>query len=721
MLYENADYEDAEESDRQSGEAHSKDELLRKFSEWDSDVMGAQSQWATEARLCYDMVAGDQWDKDAIEQLKLQEIAPITWNRVQPLVDAVSGAQIQNRHEIRFFPREVGDASVAEVLTAAAEWVADEGDFADEETDAFFDTLVCGLGWTETRMCYEEEPDGEIKKDRVDPLEMRWDPAARKRNLADMTFLRRRRPFSKSQFRARFPEWADEITEGDDDQDQTNHTSENPGDDYPETDNDEPEKRHTEIYVKEYQWYEIETYKRVYDEMTGEQAELSEEDYDRLKERLDRMGLGFRLDAVTLKRRVYYRAFCADDKILDYERMPTDGFTYHAITGKRDRNKGTWYGLVRAMVDPQRWANKWMTQILVILNKNAKGGILAETDAFDDPKQAEEEWARPDSIAWLKPGAVAQGKIQNKPQPQYPQGMERMIQMAIASIKDVTGVNQELLGMVDRDQPGILEAQRKEAGYAMLSMFFDSLRRYRKMSGRTLLTFIQRYMSPETVIRVVGQDGATKYVALGMQSENTRYDIIVDEAPSGPNQKDKVWAMFVQLMPLLTRTPVPPQIWAEMVKWSPLPQSVSQTIQQHIMQAAQPNPQAMQAMQERQAMEKAAFQAEIAKTQADAMSKQADAQAKMARLPIEQAGLMVDAAKVKVDHEKVRGDLAIASMEAQEAQIGLTRSAAEVEGIKAKTALTEAQRANQLVETAIAQLYALQQQITGRTDIRVVT
>jgi len=293
---------------------------------------------------------------------------------------------------------------------------------------------------------------------------------------------------------------------------------------------------------------------------------------------------------VKMRKRVYYRAFCAGDKIIEQERLDVDGFTYTAITGKRDRNMGTWYGLVRSMVDPQRWANKWMTQILVIINKNAKGGIMAETDAFDDPREAEEDWSKPDSITWLKSGAVAQGKVQNKPQPAYPQGLDRMIQMAISSIRDVTGINQELLGMVDRDQPGVLEAQRKEAGYAMLSMFFDSLRRYRKISGRLLLTFIRKYISDGRLIRIIGNEGGVKYVPLIHDESVDDYDVIVDEAPSGPNQKDKVWAMFVQMMPMLQNMNMPPQMWAEMVRYSPLPESVANKFIQMI--TAPPPPEA---------------------------------------------------------------------------------------------------------------------------------
>ena len=40
-----------------------------------------------------------------------------------------------------------------------------------------------------------------------------------------------------------------------------------------------------------------------------------------------------------------------------------------------------------------------------ILNTNAKGGIIAETDAFQNVRKAELDWADNTKIIWVKPGA----------------------------------------------------------------------------------------------------------------------------------------------------------------------------------------------------------------------------------------------------------------------------------------------------------------------------
>lgn len=600
------------------------DRLNKKFDTWDKDLREVWSRWREEARLCYDMVSGDQWDDVSKAELEEQLIAPISWNRTQPLVDAVSGAQIGNRHETKFYPREMGDVGLAELVTAAAEWVADEGDFEDEESDAFYDTLICGLGWTDLIMDYEEAPEGDIRKNRIDPIEMSADVSAKKRNLADASYIRRVRSFTKEQFRERFPDWADTIGSASDPYDNASKGHSDSSDDY-EIDDRElygDKRKQGDVYVSEYQWYELESYYRVIDPATQQETELSEEGYDRISQKF--LGFGMDLDGVKAKRRVYYRAFRAADYILEHDELPDGAFTYHCITGKRDRNNGIWYGLVRAMIDPQKWANKWMTQILVIINKNAKGGIMVEEDASDDMRQLEDDWAKPDSIAVFKDGALASAKVQPKPTAPYPEGMDRMIQMAISSIRDVTGINQELLGMADKNQPGIVEAQRREAGYAMLAQFFDSLRRYRKISGRLLLKYIQNYVSDGRLIRIIGQEGQVRNVPLLREETAGDYDLIIDESPSSPNQKEKVWAMLVQVMPILRTAPLPPQVWAELIRYSPLPETITEKIIKAI--TAPPPPEQVQAQQQKQQLMLANAMAEIKKTQSEVTENVADAE-----------------------------------------------------------------------------------------------
>ncbi|HYE38218.1 portal protein [Methylocaldum sp.] len=582
-------------------------ELLAKFTDWDKALDGHWGKWRREAREMYRFVSGEQWSAEDEAELKDKgRIAPV-FNRVGPMIDAVSGAEISNRQQVQYFPREIGDSGVNEVLSKGAEYFRDECDAGVEESDAFRDALICGLGWTETRVDYEEDPEGKILVDRIDPLEVLADPIARKRNLADARYVRWRKPYSKSEFEAlwgkdKWPEGREEAP--------VHHTD--PRDAYEGDDQADA----NEVYVRCYQWYDTETVVLVEDPANPDvPLRVPVDEFDKLEE--EAKAEGRVLNSTRVKQRRYRKAVVAGDTILEQGALPDGEFTLKCITGKRDRNRGVWYGLVKPMQDPQKWANQFFSQLLAILASSAKGGLIAERSVVDDVRTFEQDWAKHGSISWVQGGALQAGSIQPKPPAVVPPQIVPMMEFAIASIRDTTGVNQEMLGMVDRDQAGVLEHQRKQAAYGILADFFDSLRRYRKQQGRLLLK-LMRYLDGQ-LIRIVGDNGDAQYVPLSMQPETAKYDVVVDEAPAGPNQKERVWSMIMQMTPLLKD--MPPELWAKMVRYSPLPTALATDIAKFLSEPPEPDP----AEEQMQQLTIADAQATVAEKQAGAQQKQAQA------------------------------------------------------------------------------------------------
>lgn len=574
-------------------DAPDRDSLLRRLKRWERQARNHSSAWREEMRLCYDFVAGHQWTSDDKAALLDQMRQPVTFNRVGPMVDAVTGAEILNRQEVRYLPREQGDVEVNELITAADEWARELADTEDEESDSFADTVICGMGWSETRMDYDEDAEGRLIDDRIDPGEMWWDPMARKRCLADARYLIRARWRDKDDLR---PEWKKKLPSTDTagpgiDEAQKGWTG--PKDDYErdaEPGHKEPsdaDKRR--VWIRHFQWIDKETIWRIADPMTGEAATVNKRQLRQMGEMF--LSHGMRPPkAVKMTQNKYRFAILCGSEILDQGEIDGNFFTFKCITGKRDRNANTWYGVVRAMVDPQMWGNKFFVQIMHILNTSAKGGALYEADTFANPRKALEDWAKPDAMIEVKRGALAQGAIQERALKSYPQGLDRIMEFALNNLPQTSGINLEMLGLVERDQPGVLEAQRKKAGYAILAVFFDSLRRYRKMKGRCRLYFIQHYMSDGRLVRIKGRDSTLQYVPLIRERDTATYDVIVDEAPMSPNQKEATWGMMQAMMPMLAKLNVPAEVWAILLEYSPLPSSVSGKINQIISKQAEAPP-----------------------------------------------------------------------------------------------------------------------------------
>jgi hypothetical protein len=107
-------------------------------------------------------------------------------------------------------------------------------------------------------------------------------------------------------------------------------------------------------------------------------------------------------------RKVYRQAYLGNVLLEIGDAPCKDHFSFKCITGKRDRNKNVFFGIVRAMKDPARWSNKWMSQTMHIMNTTAKGGIAVERGGFfDNDAEGEASWAKQDQVTFLKPGALS--------------------------------------------------------------------------------------------------------------------------------------------------------------------------------------------------------------------------------------------------------------------------------------------------------------------------
>lgn len=606
--------------------------LYRTLRQWFEVDASHSSAWRKEAREDFDFVACEQWDDATRRTLEAQQRPVITFNRVLSVIKAVAGIEINGRHETIFIPRgtDMGDVQINEFLTQASQWMEDGCDAGDEQSEAFQDALVCGMGWTESAIDYEVDPEGKYVETKIDPLEMYWDRDARSKNLIDAKRIWRVRKMQLEEARSFVESLGVNVPDSElsatwaslDGQD---HDPLRPVEDrrLREENVALPHDPRAEVYIVQVQWWERERYWRVAN--IGEQGtqDLDEEAFVTFKKRAAMLGV--EVIAVPLTRRVYKQAFLGRSMLGPVRKAPAgDRFSFTCITGEKNRNKGTWFGLVRLMRDPQMWANKWLSQTLHILNTTAKGGIIAEQDAFEDQRQAEATYAQPDSITWASEGAIQKGKIMQKPGVGIPTAYVNLLEFAITSIRDVTGINMELLGMRDANQPGILEAQRKQAALTILATLFDSLRRFRKEVGRIRLFYIQNYLSDGRLIRISGADGeGYQLVPLLRDKTLGQYDVIVDDAPTSPNQKDQTWGMLMQLMPVF-KGMITPEVAMVMMEFSPLPSKLIQAFKQ-IMD--KPNP----VQEQQQQLMLAHAQGEVQKLQSEAAKNAADVGLKKAQ------------------------------------------------------------------------------------------
>lgn len=598
------------------------DKDLSRFKSLYKEDYDAAIEWRKEAVIDYAFHAGHgQWEEADKIRLKDQQRPCITFNRIAPVVASVVGQEINQRAEVTYKPRttqtaeqpqapggdvlgqQMGpvagadDTGPAETITAAAAYLRDQCDAEDEESDAFQDTVICGMGWVETRVSHDKNPDGDLVEDRIDPLEMLWDCKAQKRNIIDARRIWRAREIDKWEAKEMFPgkdmslldaSWArlDKTTEPHD-REAARHYESDQVEDY------DPNRK--TVTLVECQYYTTKTAYKSVDIQSGEPVEFEDKKQADNYVKNAFTVTGQQLPVSKHKKRVYRTAIIGKEVLSDEESQSQECFKYQAITGYRDRNSKQWVGLVRAMRDPQRWANALFSSVLHQIQTTGKG-IMAERGAFEDDQRAEKDWANGSKIVWLKTGAIAGQQIQQKEQHALPQGTFDMMQFSLGAFRDVTGVNIESMGLADRSQAASLEMQRTKQAGVILAGLFDGLRRFRKENGRLILDLIRNFLSDGRLVRVVGPD-YEQYVPLIKQDDTIDYDIIVDESPTSPNQKEMSWAILQQLLPVIGKN-LTPATGAILLKASPLPESVVREFKRSAEKEAeaaaqQPNPEMM--------------------------------------------------------------------------------------------------------------------------------
>ncbi len=624
-------------------------DMFLKLREWFDEGKDRSYKWRQEAEKSYDMVAGWQWDLDDITILNEGGRPSVTFNRIARNIDLITGQEVNGRDEVTFLPREQGDVSKSEVLSAGVQFIADETDALDEKSDAFRDLCVCGMGWTQTVMNYRDFDQGMPVEERREPLEMYWDPHATRRNLKDSRWRARAITLPMREAQRKFPHvsasmlsatWAnirdDPSNPSDPDRQSYNY------DDAPTMGRPPLLQRVTLI---EMEWWEVEQMAIVEDLMTGERQELKRNRAEALMSNIKG-----RFRSLPIERKVFHKAFLGGI-ILGHRRMEeVKDFTFQPMTAKRDRRVG-WYGLVRAMVDPQMWANKWLSQSMAIMNSNGKGGVMFEEGAFADPRKAEQDWGKPGAFTRLAAGTLSEGKIQERTSGAFPQELDKLMSLALSSIQDTVGIPVESLGQSDGgagNKSALFEYARREAGLVIMASMFDAKKLFMKRQGRLLLSYMLRFMNDGRLIRVV-EAGQEEYVPMVFKDPDVaKYDIVVDTAPDSPNQREKTWGIIERFLPFVERLGAEPKFYADLLPYSPLPAALTRSLQQTLLE-----------QQENQKDGKGEDQPDQAKM--------AEIQLKAQKLPAEIDKIQAETARLEAQARQLQSSMVLNFAKAQEA------------------------------------------------------
>lgn len=591
------------------------------------------SKWRENAEECDNFYHGHQWDDEDLMLMKAQRRPHLTFNRIKPFINAVIGFEIQNRQKCVFIPRHpdlTPLAAATELASDATDWALEGCNGHDERSFAFLDLLNRGMGWTEKRIDLEAEEDGKFISERVDGFEMYWDQTSRKRNLEDASWVCRRRWLRLDDVEAMWPDKKDEITANADEAWDTDAL------DMPTR----VERKVPELYtpngqryvpgmpamreegyvlISDFQWKERETFYKITDPLTqGKMITLSKREYETLQRRAPNS-----FEVVSKQPRwVYKRAFVCGDVVLEMNDAPIPAFSYQCMAYLWDTKEKYWYGLTKVLIDPQKGANKWFSQSLHIFNTSPKGTVFIESSAIVNPAKMADQLASPNPIIQVRDGAISGGRIKIEAPGGLSPATTELIQYSISAFKDVSGINVELLGQSEGNQPGVTMRQRQTQGVSILALAFQAHSRFRIEEAKQTLIWLRDHLADGRWIRLGGAYNS-KAVQLVKDPLFVPYDVIIDDNPNNPNTKMEVWELMQPIIPVLVRNGL---FLPELLDYAPLPASIVAALKDSMKKreeaASQAGPQ-----QKGQSKDPRQTQAEIERTNAQTLLAMARAKA----------------------------------------------------------------------------------------------
>lgn len=540
----------------------------------------------TELRESYDMVAGSfggegQWNTNDLSDYEYDEIPIVTINKVESGVDAVVGFDIQNPMQTKFIPRLMNPQTQGfkDAMENTVRWIEDDSFASFIDSDAFRDTLICGIGCVDHKLDYTEPPhDGTVDSERVPPAFCGWDVSARQRNLMDRNSCWRVKVMRTDSLPQKVKEKLEK-----ENADPTSSAGMFELEDLLEFFDTSIHDTDGLTLVYCYQWREKEPFYRinnpfhdmVEDPVLMNYAALAERDYNgvrledpqfnlspkefrQMQKDLKSLGYDEEIEHVELEKWVYHRCEVVGQTLISKDlNFSQKGFSLEFITGKYSETEQMFYGMVRSMKSPQRLLDMSISDLQGWLNTTPKGGVNIEENAVDNIEDFIDTYAKAKEVTVFKDGALSGGKVLPKVGANLPAGSLEMIKLAETFIMTCPGLTPEFMGYWDKGNDrmsGVLYARQIKQVIGTLATFFNSKRMYMKEKGKLYqeLVRVLAENNPGRLIRHVTGESSGQFFQLFNDDLAQEYDLVVEAMPQTPDEKQDT---FEKLLEAATKDP----------------------------------------------------------------------------------------------------------------------------------------------------------------------
>jgi len=485
---------------------------------------------------------GGQWTEEDLAVLHDQKRPAYEFNQIRPSINSAIGYQIHNRMDISFKPSGGGaDQELAETRSRLAMFICNQENFHYKETQVFTDGLIEQRGYYNIRIKYDNNIQGEASIEVLDPRDVIPDPDAKGYDPESWADVCITRWMTLEDIQDWYGKPKRIEVEGGNYYSQTDF-----GDGSQEGERNKfGSKRYTQgaamiggtkrVRVIERQQYKFKmTDIAVFP--TGDIQVIDNSKPDVIASLLD---LGCVLSKRMMKR-VYWTVTTESTTLFsDWSPFPWLTVLPYFPYFRRGKTRG----MVDIAVSPQQVFNKGISQNIHIVNTTANSGWIVEENSLTNmgTEELEDQGAQSGLVLEVKVGARQPDKIQPN---QVPQGIDRLIDRALSTIKEVT-VPEAMRGEPGAEVSGVAIQSKQFASQQQLAVPLDNLSLTRNLLSRRLDWIIANYYDAERTIRVTDMDEATgkdetkeivinQHDGFGNYANDMtlgKYDVVVAEVP----------------------------------------------------------------------------------------------------------------------------------------------------------------------------------------------
>jgi hypothetical protein len=505
---------------------------------------------------------GQQWDDADRAYLEEQGKPVLEVNLILSTVNALIGEQTSQRVDIVYKPKKKSDPETAHALTAIAMAIQDDNRFEWVESQVFSDGIIGDRGFYDIRVDFSKDITGEVRITSEDPINILLDPDAKEYDPRTWNEVIKTKWFTLDEVETQYGKKArDEVEMYV--QSQTSFGSDSI--EYEEVTFGENDKWWGEYYqhdsgrdirrvrVIERQYRRIGDIRCFVDNETGDISEIPEMVTD---ERAEEIAQQHNLSVITKKgRKIRWTVSCDGVTIMD-EWSIYRSFTIVPYFPYFRRGKA--FGVVRNLLSPQEQLNKLESQELHIVNTTANSGYTLEAGTLINmtEEELEKRGAETGLVLVHARGSNPPQKIQPNT---VPTGIDRMSAKSAASIREISGVREEMLGSAKSEVSGVQLQAAQARGLVQMQVPFDNLAKTRHFVAEKILELIQDFYTETRVFAVLDRRDpmqGTKEVEINTPKADGsflndvtlgEYSVTISTAPARDSLEETQFAQAISL------------------------------------------------------------------------------------------------------------------------------------------------------------------------------